>query len=86
MKNIIMIIVLACVLQSCGTKKKCDAVNDQIDVNNKMINDIIINYNLTYNTSIITDSTTNAKLTELKRVTRQLEDYQYKKCGIWGFD
>jgi hypothetical protein len=86
MKNIIMIIVLACVLQSCGTKKKCDAVNNQIDVNNKMINDIIINYNLTYNTSIITDSTTNAKLTELKRITRQLEDYQYKKCGIWGFD
>jgi len=82
----IMIIVLLCVLQSCGTKKKCDAVNSQIDINNKMINDIIINYNLTYNTSIITDSTTNAKLTELKRITRQLEDYQHKKCGIWGFD
>lgn len=86
MKNIIIIIVLACILQSCGTKKKCNAVNSQIDVNNKMINDIIINYNLTYNTSIITDSTTNAKLTELKRITRQLEDYQYKKCGVWGFD
>ena len=80
MKNIIMIVLL-CVLQSCGTKKKCDAVNNQVDINNKMITDIIIN-----NTSIITDSTTNAKLNELKRVTRQLEEYQHKKCGIWGFD
>ena len=81
-----MIVVVFGFLSSCGTKKKCDAVNSQIDINNKMINDIIINYNLTYNTSIITDSTTNAKLNELKRVTRQLEEYQHKKCGIWGFD
>ena len=85
-KIILMIVVVFGFLSSCGTKKKCNAVNNQIDVNNKMINDIIINYNLTYNTSIITDSTTNAKLTELKRITRQLEDYQYKKCGVWGFD
>jgi len=81
MKNIVMIIVLTFVLQGCGTKKKCDAVNNQVDINNKMITDIIIN-----NPSVITDSTTNAKLNELKRVTRQLEEYQYKKCGIWGFD
>ena len=76
-----MIVVVFGFLSSCGTKKKCDTVNNQIDVNNKMINDIIIN-----NPSVITDSTTNAKLKELKRVTRQLEDYQYKKCGVWGFD
>ena len=81
-----IVAVLIGFLSSCGTKKKCDAVNNQIDINNKMINDIIIDYNLTHNTSIITDSTTNAKLNELKRINKQLEDYQYNKCGIWGFN